>query len=221
MKIHDISMPLYNGMPVWPGDEPFSFKLNWSQSGGASVNVGLVGGSVHIGTHADSPFHVDNTGVSMEKLDPAIFIGPAAVIDVSGHELIEPRHLEAAAAPLAGSLERLMTDAPRLFLRTTSWTDRAIFPEHFATLSEAAAQAIVASGAKLIGVDVPSVDTRDSKSLPIHHTLIGRRRTGAGVQIVEGLVLDAISPGRYDLVALPLNIVGADGAPVRAVLVER
>jgi arylformamidase len=222
MKIHDISMPLINGMPVWPGDEAYAFKQNSTQAKGDGVNVGEIRLSVHVGTHADSPWHVDSNGVTIERLDLAIFVGPAVVLDVSGVELIEPIHLEAAAGKLGShTLASLIADVPRLLLRTTSWPDRAIFPETFATLSEPAAALVVKSGARLLGVDVPSVDTRDSKSLSIHHMLIGRHRIGAGVQIIESIMLDHIRPGFYELIALPLNVVGGDGAPVRAVLVER
>jgi arylformamidase len=222
VKIHDITMPLINRMPVWPGDEAYAFKQNWTQANGDSVNVGHISMSVHVGTHADSPWHVDSGGVTMEALDLSIFLGPAVVLDVSGVATIEPAHLEAAAAKLGShTFASLMSEVPRLLLRTMSWSDRAIFPETFATLSESAAELVVATGARLLGVDVPSVDQRESKSLPVHHTLIGRRRVGSGVQIVESLLLDHVSPGFYELIALPLKIVGGDGAPVRAVLVER
>lgn len=222
MKIHDISMPLVNGMPVWPGDEAYAFKQNWTQANGDSVNVGEIRLSVHVGTHADSPWHVDSNGVTMDKLDLAIFVGPAVVLDVSGFDLIEPAHLETAAGTLGShTFASLIAEVPRLLLRTMSWPDRSIFPETFATLSASAAASVVKSGARLLCVDVPSVDTRESKSLPIHHTLIGRHRVGAGVQIIEAVVLDRIRTGFYELVALPLNVVGGDGAPVRAVLIER
>ena len=222
MKIHDISMPLVNGMPVWPGDQAYAFKQNWSQSNGDSVNVGEIRSSVHVGTHADSPRHVDSDGLTIDKLDLAIFVGPAVVLDVTGVALIEPSHLETAAGKLGShTFASLIGEVPRLLLRTMSWPDRSIFPETFATLAESAAALIVNSAARLLCVDVPSIDTRDSKTLPIHHTLIGRDRVSAGVQIVEAVVLDHIRPGFYDLIALPLNVVGGVGAPVRAVLIER
>lgn len=220
-KIHDISMPLANGMPVWPGDEAYTFRLNWTQAKGDSVNVGEIRGSLHVGTHADSPFHVDSTGVTMEALDLSTFIGPAAVLDVSGTNVIEPEHLHRAATSLGHTFESLIRAAPRPLLRTLSWHNRSVFPERYATLSPAAAELIVASGARMLGVDVPSVDTRDSKTLLVHHILIGRQRVGAGVQIVENLVLDIVAPGIYEFIGLPLNVVGGDGAPVRAVLIER
>ena len=221
MRIHDITMPLANGMPIWPGDEAYAFRLNATQADGHGSNVGAISTSVHIGTHADSPFHVDSKGATLEALDLSIFLGPAVVLDVSGIELIEPDRLHAAAATLRRPLHDLLRDVPRLLLRSVSWLDRSVFPEQYATLSEAAAELVVESGARLLGVDVPSVDAFTNRTLPIHHALIGHRRRGAGVQIVENLVLDAVRPGTYELIALPLKIVGGDGSPVRAVLVER
>jgi arylformamidase len=177
--------------------------------------------TVHAGTHADAPFHVDAAAATIDRLDLSTFLGPAVVLDVAGVSRIEPQQLHDRAARLGLSLADLLRDAPRLLLRTGSWPDRARFPERYATLSESAAELIVDLGARLLGVDVPSVDAFGNAALPIHHALIGQRRRGAGVQILENLVLDGIAPGTYELIALPLKISGADGSPVRAVLVER
>ena len=68
-------------------------------------------------------------------------------------------------------------------------------------------------GVKLIGVDVPSVDKPDSKTLPVHHAL-----RAANILIIESLDLARIGPGEYELIALPILIPGSDGAFVRAVL---
>ncbi|MGE4633046.1 MAG: kynurenine formamidase, partial [Planctomycetota bacterium] len=68
-------------------------------------------------------------------------------------------------------------------------------------------------GVKLLGVDTPSVDVADSKDLPSHDAC---RRSG--ILILEGLVLDGVEDGIYELIALPLKLTGFDASPVRAVL---
>ena len=214
-------MPLTAGMTVWPGDPAYTFARIATIAGGGNANVGTVAMCLHTGTHADAPFHVDDTGPTIEQLDLSIFLGPAVVLDASERNIIEIDHLRGAASALGETFDSALKRAPRLLLRTGSWKDRSSFPQKFATLSESAAAMVVAAGAVLLGVDVPSVDPRENAALPIHHTLIGRCRVGAGVQILESLVLDTIRPGFYELIAPPLKIVGADGSPVRALLIER
>jgi arylformamidase len=66
---------------------------------------------------------------------------------------------------------------------------------------------------KLLGVDAPSVDDRESKTLQNHIDIFR-----AGAYVLENLDLRAIEPGVYELVALPLRVAGLDAAPVRAFL---
>ncbi|MGH3144388.1 MAG: arylformamidase, partial [Rubrobacter sp.] len=103
----------------------------------------------------------------------------------------------------------------RLLVKTGSWRDRAAFPESITYLRPDAAGLLGRRGITLVGVDVPSVDPLDSKDLPAHHALHAN-----GVHILEGVVLDRVEPGDYTLVALPLPLRGADGSPVRAVLLS-
>ena len=66
---------------------------------------------------------------------------------------------------------------------------------------------------KLLGLDLPSVDSIDAKILVNHHAL-----AAAGIAIVESLDLSEIEAGTYHFSALPLRISGGDAAPVRAIL---
>ena len=59
----------------------------------------------------------------------------------------------------------------------------------------------------------PSVDPADSKTLESHQQLLAH-----DMRVLENLVLDDVSPGDYELIALPLKLVGADASPVRAIL---
>ena len=201
-RVLDISRPLSDDTAGWPGDVPFSFRLSWRKSAGASVNVGAIAGSVHAATHCDAPYHFDDAGSTVDRLPPETFVGPAWVVDVRGAETWQSR------------LESLdFSGTPRVLFRTGGWPDTARFPASIPAMERTLPAWLASRGVALIGVDVPSVDALDSKTLDNHHAL-GR----AGIAIVEGLWLDDVIPGRYDFVGLPLKLVGADGSPLRAVL---
>jgi arylformamidase len=198
----DISRPLAVGTACWPGDVPFSFRLGWTITGGASVNVGAIETSVHTATHCDAPFHFDNAGLTVERLTPDTFVGPTLVVDVRN----TPRWGE--------RLARLdLSDTPRILFCTDGWPDTTRFPDAIPVMESGLPDWLADRGVRLIGVDLPSVDPLDSKTLDNHHAL-GRRE----ITIIEGLWLDGVTEGRYELIALPLRIVGADGSPLRAVL---
>jgi arylformamidase len=203
VRIIDISQPLRIGIPPWPGDTEFSFDLVQTKEQGGPVNVGRILLSAHTGTHVDAPFHFDAAGEKVLDLDPAVYVGPARVIDASAHESV-------GAAELRGFS---LGGFPRLLLKTGSWRDRNAFPESITHLRPDAAPFLAGRGVRLVGVDVPSVDPLDSKDLPAHHALHAN-----GIHILEGVVLDGVEPGDYELVALPLALRDADGSPVRAVL---
>lgn len=204
MTLIDITLPMSNALASWPGDTPCDFRLAWRMSEGASVNVGSLTTSVHSGTHADAPFHFQPDGRTIDQLDLTPFVGPAVVVDVRGREVIGmgdfPQHVD-------------FRGTPRVLLKTDAWRDITQFPKSIPVLAPGVATALRGRGVTLIGVDVPSVDVLDSKDLPVHHE-IGR----CGIYILENLNLRDVEPGTYELIAFPLKIVGADGAPVRAVL---
>ncbi|MCA1029803.1 arylformamidase [Bacillus timonensis] len=203
MKIIDISMPLHNKTAGWPGDTPFTFEVNWTKEQTGSVNVGKLEMSTHIGTHIDAPFHYDNEGKRVLQLELDRYIGKARVVDVSGKQQITPDDL------LSVDLE----EVERVLFKTKSWKDRTVFPENITYLSPNLPSFLAEKGVKLIGVDVPSVDPLDSKDLQAHHQLLAN-----DIHILEGIVLDDVDEGIYELVALPLPLQDADGSPVRAIL---
>jgi arylformamidase len=203
VSIYDISPIISESIAVWPGDTPFSRSLTFEMARGAAVNVSAVTLSTHTGSHVDAPFHFLAAGASIERLPLEPFIGPALLIDAAGAERVEPRHL----APLDA------TPAERVLVRTRARSNPSRFDERFAPLAPEAAQRLVDLGVRLYGTDAASLDGFDSKALASHRIL-----AGAGVMILEGLVLDEPPAGAYELIALPLKIGGADGAPVRAVL---
>ncbi|GED70685.1 kynurenine formamidase [Brevibacillus reuszeri] len=203
MKLYDISRTLKRGMPTWPGDTPFQYEVSWPKSDSGSVNVGKLTMSIHTGTHVDAPFHFDDDGRKITELDLNLYVGQAKLVDVSG--------LESIGADDLAQID--LTGITRLLLRTSSWSDPEQFPETICYLRPDLAPFLAEKGIRLIGVDVPSVDPLDSKELPAHHGLHQN-----DIHILEGLWLDDVEPGMYELIALPLSIVEADGSPVRAVL---
>ncbi len=206
MTIRDITIPMCESLACWPGDTPFRFSWTCTKAEGATVNVGQLKLSVHTGTHADSPFHVDDTGAKSDAFDLDRFIGPARVIDVRGQERL--RREDFGAFDLKGT--------PRVLFRTDAWTDHTCFPASIPVMDEDVPAGLRERGIVLIGVDVPSVDAIDSKSLPNHHAL-----NKFGITILEGLDLRDVPADVYDLIALPIKLVAADGALVRAVLRDR
>ncbi|MCM3079938.1 arylformamidase [Brevibacillus invocatus] len=202
-KLLDISRPLAQGTPTWPGDTPFCYEVNWPKSASGSVNVGKLTMSIHTGTHVDAPFHFDDDGRKMLQLDINLYVGKARVVELASRPSIGASDLE----------ELDLTGVSRLLIRTGSWTDPGSFPTEICFLRADLAPFLAEKGIRLIGVDVPSVDPLESKELAAHHSLHEQ-----DIHILEGLLLDHVEPGDYELMALPLPLAEADGSPVRAVL---
>ena len=199
----DISLPLNQQTAVWPGDTPFTYEVNWSKEESGSVNVGRITMSIHTGTHIDAPFHFDNDGKKVSELDVNVYIGKARIIHLPVPSSIGVEAL--AGVDLEG--------VSRLLIRTDVWPDRSVFPTAIPKIEPELASYLGDKGIRLLGLDLPSVDPIDSKELLSHHEL-----TKHGIHILEGLVLDQIEPGDYELAALPLFLAEADGSPVRAVV---
>lgn len=200
----DITQPLRNGIPPWPGDTGFSFEPT-ARLGedGSVVNVGGFVASCHTGTHIDAPFHFDDDGERVHELDLELYAGMAKVIEVSGVESIGESELRGHD----------FDGVSRLLVKTGSWTERNEFPETIVHFRSDAAPFLASRGVRLVGTEMPSVDPVRSKDLPAHHALHEN-----GIHILEGIVLDEIEPGDYELIALPLALRDGDGSPVRAVL---
>ncbi|MFC1875745.1 cyclase family protein [Thermodesulfobacteriota bacterium] len=210
MKIIDISVPVSPGLSVWPGDSPVVLERYRALSAGDDCNASRICCSVHTGTHVDAPGHFIDNALTVEDLSLDTLIGPALVIEVPAAGAIEPAFLESVLLPHG---------IVRLLFKTRN-SDLWRKPDHsfhsdYVALSPKAAAWIVNRGIRLVGVDYLSVQMfADSEPLT-HRTLLK-----AGVVIVEGLDLQTVHPGSYQLICLPLKLVGSDGAPARAVLIE-
>jgi arylformamidase len=208
MRLRDISVTLAAGTPEWPGDTPYSCGWTSTIADGASVNLSTITTSPHVGTHADAPLHFEEGRAGSHALPLEAFCGPAVVIDTGSMT----GEIEIGAiAPLLPS-----RSLDRLLLKTGRGIANGAFPDDWPVLSENCARALLGLGLKLLGVDAPSVDLRDSKSLAVHKMLFA-----GSAFILENLDLRRVPPGTYDLIAFPIKIMGLDAAPVRAVLLER
>ena len=154
--------------------------------------------SPHVGTHADAPLHVRDGWPGSHELPLEAFYGPATVVDVSGTK----------GEITFAAIERVLSP--------NSSVASGTFPDDWPTLSESCARSLLGLGLRLLGVDAPSVDQRDSKSLAVHKMLFS-----GNAFIIENLDLRRTPAGEYDLVAFPVKMMSLDAAPVRAVLIER
>jgi arylformamidase len=212
MKVWDISRTLSNDLAEWPGDEPCRFRLTREKTKGASVNLGAISMSVHNGTHADARFHFDTDGESIEKASLQTYLGRATVVDLWQAFLESKEKHLITIEDLRPSAEAIAATS-RILVKTGRWTDSTVFPKQIPVIAADVPAWLQKNGVKLLGLDLPSVDEIDSKSLQNHHAL-----AQAGIAIIESLDLSNVAPGIYQLAALPLKIAGGDGAPMRAIL---
>ena len=201
--LYDLSPRIDASTPVWPGDLPYLCVPSWEIAKGSAVNVTALHTTPHLGSHTDAPFHFDDRGATAAELPLEPYLGRCVVIDMPRGPLVLPRHLEGL------DLARV----ERLLVRTGSAGDGRSFPEDFTALSPEAAELLAAHGVKLVGLDSPSMDPFTSKTLDAHKAL-----WRGNVAILEGLLLDGVPTGAYELIALPLRLAGACASPVRAVL---
>ena len=206
MTLIDVSVVTGVGTPEWPGDAPFSCGWTARIAEGSSVNLTAITSSPHVGTHADAPLHVRDGAASAEQLPLSAFIGRALVLAV------DPAPRDVGEELLA----RVPKGTERLLLRTGVSIARGGFPADWPALDVRVARALTERGLRLLGVDAPSVDRRESKTLAVHHALFD-----GGAFVLENLDLSRVAEGEYELLAAPLRWKGVDAAPVRAVLARR
>lgn len=207
MEIYDISVPISAELPAWPGDPQVEIAPVARLERGDGANVSRVTLSTHSGTHIDVPRHYDDRGIPVDQLPLDLLVGEALVVDLRNVREIGRREL--ARYPIRG-VERVLLKTDNSLL----W-DRAGFCEEYAHLTEEGAGYLLEAGVRLVGIDYLSVE-RFGSGGEIHRLLLAN-----GVIILEGVKLDGVAEGRYELLALPLKIRGGDGAPARALLCRR
>jgi arylformamidase len=211
MKIFDVTLTITPGMTVWPGDPAVVLERAQSMDEGAHANVSRLELSVHTGTHVDAPHHFLNNGLTVETLALDVLTGPALVIQLPDElDLVTAEALEAASIP--AGMERLL-----LRTRNSNLWQRGEkeFFTGFVGISVDGAEWLVRRGVKLVGVDYLSVAPYE-QGAPTHKVLLS-----AGIVLLEGLDLHKVQPGPYELYCLPLKLFGSDGAPARAILIQK
>jgi len=209
MAIYDISVPLHKKMPVWPGEPRVIIKQTSAIAEGDEANVSHLSLGAHTGTHVDAPLHFIADGVSLDKIPLDHFIGDAVVVEILNVDLITEKDIKKATDLNFNSRVIFKTRNSQIWVQGEN-----NFQEDFVALSPDAAEYLVNMESKLVGIDYLSIAPY-SDSNPTHEVLLR-----AGIPILEGLDLSNISPGTYSLFCLPLNIIGVEGAPARAILVN-
>ena len=208
MKIYDISVLVCEGMPTWPGDPELKMSLASSIARGDAANVTHLDMGAHTGTHLDAPFHFVPDGPGIEQLPLETLLGPCRVFDLTDVDG------NITAAALEKGDWRGVTRALFKTRNSRHWAkDEHEFDKEFCALAADSAGQLIEKGVELVGVDYLSVEAFGSKKHPVHEILLGM-----GVVIVESLNLSEIPAGDYELIALPVKLKGADGAPARVVL---
>jgi len=202
-RIFDISPPLTPAIAVWPGDTPLSREVLCDMKQGANLTLSTLRATAHLGAHADGPNHYGRDADGIGERPLTLFIGPCQVIRVDAARGTRIG-LDAIRTPIVTS---------RVLFATNTYPDPDHFNEDFAALSPELIDRLVADGVMLIGIDTPSIDLFTSKDLPSHAAVLRN-----DMAILEGLVLRDVPPGEYELIALPLKLMGFDASPVRAIL---
>lgn len=199
----DISPRVTDGLAVFPGDTPPSREVLMDMKHGDALTLSTFRSTVHVGAHVDAPSHYGVDGSTIDAQPLERYVGACRVIrvDVPRGEVIPPDALPDAI------------DEPRVLFATGSFPDPTTWNEDFVAFDPATIHALADRGVRLVGIDTPSVDRATSKDLPSHKAVLAR-----DMAILEGIVLTDVAAGRYELIALPLNLAGFDASPVRAVL---
>lgn len=202
----DITPQVTTRLAVWPGDTGLSREVLCEIEGGATVTLSTLRATVHLGAHADGPNHygAGAPGIGERSLD--YYIGHCRVVDAP-----VARGTRVGVKDLLGGLAQVTE--PRVLLRTGTFPNPEAWNEDFAGVEPGLIEALAARGVRTIGLDTPSVDLQSSKDLPAHKAVLRN-----DMAILEGLVLAGVEPGVYELIALPLKLMGFDASPVRAVL---
>ena len=208
MKLYDVSVLISEDMPIWPNDPGISMELTRSIARGDDANVTRLNMGVHTGTHIDAPFHFEPNEATIDELSLDVLMGPCRVFEIlDTNQSIGPDDLE--------KLD--FNNHIRVLFKTRNsklWKNgEGKFKKKFVHLDLEGAKFLIDQNIKLVGIDYLSIENYGSLDHATHHFLLRNN-----VVILEGLDLSGVSPGDYELIALPLKLKGADGSPARVVL---
>lgn len=194
---------------IWDDGAAPRFLAQYSIQAGDFANVTTLEMGAHSGTHTDAPSHFIAAGATIDQLPASTLVGSALVVEHSGASHVTAEDLDALGVD--GRCERVL-------FRTSNGSlwDSPSFRRDFIALTPSAATRLVEIGVRLAGIDYLSVDPFEAgNDCPVHRTLMA-----AGVAILEGTDLREVPAGEYLLVCAPMKLVGAEGAPTRAFLIE-
>lgn len=203
IRIIDISPSISDNMAVFPGDVQYQREVSMDMQLGDHLTLSSITTTLHLGAHADAPNHYAVNGSGIHSRNLNLYMGPCTVIDFD------------CSRGMQINLEELPEElpTPRILFKTGSFPDPNIWTDEFSFFSDEFVTKFAHRGGVLLGIDTPSIDAADSKDLPAHSAV-----SQNDLAVLEGLVLGHVEPGNYNLIALPLRLVGADASPVRAVL---
>jgi arylformamidase len=199
--IYDITPPITPRLAVWPGDTPASREVLCDMARGDNITLSTLRATVHLGAHADAPSHYGKEAAAIESRTLDLYLGPCQVLHVS------------AKRKQRVKVDDLEIKTERFLLATGTFSNPEEFNTDFAAYDPGFIGWLHERGVRLIGIDTPSIDLFDSKDLPSHQTVLKH-----DMAVLEGLMLDSVPDGVYELIALPLKLVGFDASPVRAIL---
>jgi arylformamidase len=207
MDWFDISAPVFDGMPGFPGDPDVRVVPAKRIAAGDPYNLSRLALGSHSGTHVDPPNHFVERAPGIDEVDLRRLNGPCCVVDI-------PRDCPSVDARSAA---RVPPNTERVLFRTANsarWAVAERFFEDYVAVDPAAADVLLARGVRLVGIDALSVERDPTDRFPVHRALLG-----AGALILEGVRLEHVPAGAYELRCLPLRLRGGDGGPCRAALV--
>jgi kynurenine formamidase len=197
----DLSIPMTDLMPVYPGDEPLHLiKVNELTQDG--FNNFRLSTSMHTGTHIDGPMHLTQSEKYLCELPLEQFIGMGCILNATNTKnILRTTEYELRVQPQ--SIVLLHTGMSRLFGRKGYFSDYPIMSEELARL-------FIEYQVKMVCIDSPSPDRPPYE---IHKLLLEN-----GVLIAENLtnVDKLLSIKKFEVIALPLNIF-TDSSPARIV----
>lgn len=208
-RIYDVSLPVRSGGLIYPGNPEIAIEPQQAISRGAGANVSRISFGSHTGTHVDAAKHFFDDGQTVDQIELSKLIGPAILIAVD----------DGLPSVTADDLKRHdIGTHTRVLIRTrnSSYNTESEFRQDYTFLAPDGAEYLVNKGVELVGVDYLSVEQFHSGHHRTHLTLLGK-----SIVIVEGLNLKGIEPGEYEFICLPLRLEGLDGAPARAVLIDK
>jgi arylformamidase len=188
---------------VWPGDTPPTREVLMDMHAGANLTLSTLRTTVHAGAHADAPSHYGRDAPTIDQRPLSLYLGTCQVVRVAAARRARIRPADLTAPVVA----------ERVLLATGTYPDPEHFTDDFAALDPALDDWLADRGVRLVGLDTPSVDLFDDKVLVSHQRCLAR-----DMAILENLALRDVPDGTYELIALPLRLVGFDASPVRAVL---